>query len=79
MYRLQQQLQSLYFMVGTYYVTVAMETTSADDLLQKMLYLNFVIELRTKYRLFLPNIIDFEAVLVKFSEKVTTTPLTILH
>ena len=62
-------------MVGTYYVTVAMETTSADDLLQKMLYLNFVIELRTKNRLFLPNIIDFEAVLVKFCEKSVRGPV----
>ena len=43
MYRLQQQLLGLYFMVGVYYVTVAMETTSSDDLLQKMFYLNFVI------------------------------------
>ncbi len=47
-----------------------METTSADDLLQKMFYLNFVIELRTKYRLFLPNIIEFEIVLVRFCENV---------
>jgi len=66
-------------MVGTYYVTVAMETTSADDLLQKMLYLNFLIELRTKYRLFLPNIIDFEAVLVKFCEKVLGVRFFLKH
>jgi hypothetical protein len=43
MYQLEQQLLGLYFMVGAYYVTVAIETTSADDLLQKMFNLNFVI------------------------------------
>jgi len=58
-------------MVVAYYVTVAIETTSADDLLQKMFYLNVVISLRTKYGLLLPIIIDFEAVLVMFYEKVS--------